>query len=666
MVNIFFDRSQDPTSSTNVLGMGAPSDRGILHKNNSNGNGSSRKNKGKMSNTAAATTAAAPTTTTASARVGSKASSSFKKFLRRTHNNKNSSNDSKSKHQKNERTRRGSDSSPGAEQPTSTAASSPSSLAATRAQRASAKKGKRGGLLSSILSNKSNKNSSSNIQQQQQQQDDSLPVISLSHSTAGTAHTTSPYHSLDNPGSGVTQLIHNGSANGGIAFVSAIDLSNKRKDLFQWQDEMEEQEKRSLIQKKQLIKERDGFCRRVDSYDGQVIYVEGKAAYELGNYLGGGVAGVVYEGHRLQPIEEYPVRSGAYDRTNSTLQQHPKVVNTAEHEQPDDDQMTVESFLCMPSKVDAAGVIENTTIVSTASFDNRDTSFLTMDSQSLTTLGGETNSLILGNNNNYYSPPPTQTQQRQQQQEHIEEIALEATRSNANMVIIDKVDAPSRSKHFAKAVSMNVAESDFQSDASFTGGGMMEETVAIKILNPVGFRTLAASATQTAVVAREGEVLEPNVVQGLQPMEERHVWWLVNPSSRNLRTLQRYNVDKGPRTVEVDRGSPEKGLRISLIAAYKDPETKQLRELPLTRCIEIWGHVPFGASDAEFKQIMSAIDRVNQGQPPPPIPKFLNGVSGRIGTGNTSGTASIRSDSFSYNADGTSLGSPAPMHSKRT
>ena len=73
---------------------------------------------------------------------------------------------------------------------------------------------------------------------------------------------------------------------------------------------MEEKEQRDLITQKQLIKERDGFCRRVDTYDGQVIGVDGAPTYELGNYLGGGVAGVVYEGHRLRPIEEYPVPSG--------------------------------------------------------------------------------------------------------------------------------------------------------------------------------------------------------------------------------------------------------------------------------------------------------------------------------------------------------------------
>jgi len=40
--------------------------------------------------------------------------------------------------------------------------------------------------------------------------------------------------------------------------------------------------------------------RKVDSYDGQLIKVNGEPAYELGNYLGGGVAGVVYEASSLK------------------------------------------------------------------------------------------------------------------------------------------------------------------------------------------------------------------------------------------------------------------------------------------------------------------------------------------------------------------------------
>ena len=50
--------------------------------------------------------------------------------------------------------------------------------------------------------------------------------------------------------------------------------------------------------------------RKVDSYDGQVIKVSGEPAYELGNYLGGGVAGVVYEATSLKAAShEAPQRA---------------------------------------------------------------------------------------------------------------------------------------------------------------------------------------------------------------------------------------------------------------------------------------------------------------------------------------------------------------------
>ena len=34
---------------------------------------------------------------------------------------------------------------------------------------------------------------------------------------------------------------------------------------------------------------------QVDRYDGEMLWIRGEVSYELGNYLGGGAAGVVYE-----------------------------------------------------------------------------------------------------------------------------------------------------------------------------------------------------------------------------------------------------------------------------------------------------------------------------------------------------------------------------------
>ena len=157
--------------------------------------------------------------------------------------------------------------------------------------------------------------------------------------------------------------------------------------------------------------------------------------------------------------------------------------------------------------------------------------------------------------------------------------------------------------------------------------------MAIKILNPVGFRILPSDGLDGSVVVKEGEQMDSEVKKGLKPMQDKHVWWLVNPNSRNLRTLQRYSGNSSvtgsgkdgstPRGVQVDRGSPDQGLRLSLIAAYIDPRTNLLREPTLTRCIEIWGQVAFSATDTEFEDMMTAIERVNAGQPPPPLPAFI-------------------------------------------
>jgi hypothetical protein len=338
---------------------------------------------------------------------------------------------------------------------------------------------------------------------------------------------------------------------------------------------MEEKERRDYIHKKQLIKERDGFCRRVDRYDGQVIDIDGTPTYELGNYLGGGVAGVVYEGHRLRPIEEYPIRSGFYDvafghlTDDSVAIVGPQSNNTSGAKRPSSSGAL--SLFCTPATVD----------------------FDIDEKHPERSLSSKARSLK-SDRTDLTGPSTTAGSVMRNE----EETAIEATSpSDQQVIIVDTIDAPSRSKHYAKAVAFNAEQQSSQLFA--VNNTLMEETVAIKILNPVGFRIMNPDLTKAAVVVRKGEEMEKEVKRGSRPMEERHVWWMVNPNSRNLRTLQRYSGDRnsevrGPR---VDRGSPERGLRISLVAAFMDPESNSLRELPLTRCIEIWGHIPFSATD---------------------------------------------------------------------
>mmetsp|Transcript_15504 Transcript_15504/g.18897 ORF Transcript_15504/g.18897 Transcript_15504/m.18897 type:complete len:863 (+) Transcript_15504:425-3013(+) len=296
--------------------------------------------------------------------------------------------------------------------------------------------------------------------------------------------------------------------------------------------------------------ERDGFCRRVDYYDGQTISVDRVSVYEVGNYLGGGVAGVVYEGHRLRPAEEYPVRTSYQEmlglknfnrhRSNSILTdgdaKHEKLKNNIPQSDSQEINGGCTGIFCGPSHSD---------------------------------LHDNTNDLKLEVENRY----------------NIEHLNNE------------------------KANESN----------------LMDETVAIKILNPVGFRLLSPSVCASAVVIQRGSEMSDAVKRGKEPMTEEHVWWLVNPNSKNLRSLQRNPspiVANGKRrdseTIGMgsdlyNRGSRDNGIRLSLISAYIDPKTNCLRELPLTRCIEVWGHAPFGTTEEEFEYMMDSIERVNQG-----------------------------------------------------
>jgi hypothetical protein len=324
--------------------------------------------------------------------------------------------------------------------------------------------------------------------------------------------------------------------------------------------------------------------------------------YELGSYLGGGVAGVVYEGHRLRPMEDYPVRTG--------VESEPPTLTSVDLSPQD-----TGSFFCAPVE------FVQTTAEQTCG-DNYEEEEQVASIESPSSVGAV-----------------NKVKKKIMHEEA--DMSIEATVSaNEHGVLLDAQDAPSRSKHFAKAASVKINPRKTKNKQ--LRHGLTDETVAIKILNPVGFRILPAEGLDGGVVVKEGEEMDEDVKKGLKPMGENHVWWLVNPNSRNLRTLQRYsgkdgndsNAGTAPRGVHIDRGTPGKGLRLSLIAAYIDPRTEKLRELTLTRCIEIWGHVPFSASDRDFEAMMTAIERINAGHPPPALPAFANtdDPPSRVGT----------------------------------
>jgi hypothetical protein len=314
----------------------------------------------------------------------------------------------------------------------------------------------------------------------------------------------------------------------------------------------------------------------------------------LGNYLGGGVAGVVYEGNRLLPSDQYPVRTGVeIDHIIPTLALPPR-----------------STFSCLDS---------NSIIHETPAMRQQRSA-----ASALTNATAET-----------CTPPRTDKMAT-------DECAIETTADDGQgAVLVDRQDAPSRSN--AAAIAAMSASQWF-----------MEETVAVKILNPVGFRLLPADQSAGAVVVKKGVPMSKDVQIGKLPMQEKHIWWLVNPSSRNLLTLQRYNLKNKEgnlkKTRDVDRGTAEKGLRLSLVAAYMD-SNGSLKELPLTRCIEVWGHVPFEASDQEFEEMMEAIERVNAGQSPVPHPPSRQTTS-------SSSTGSIN--------DISTISGNFPLHKERT
>jgi len=421
--------------------------------------------------------------------------------------------------------------------------------------------------------------------------------------------------------------------------------SSQMKDMMDRElSNLRQQRDNKEVQMKREIKEKDGFCRRVDSYDGQIIEIDGKSTYEIGNYLGGGVAGVVYEGHRLRPIHEYPVRTGIADQHYQPIIFSQEPPATEKEDTYDETTWSPASCFCPSSE---------------PAFHTNDVPHVERQS-------------TLAEPANCYDP-------KVQGEKSVKgvsggaiamDVAIEIPASPDGqlaqpMVVVDAIDAPSRSRHATKAASMNIDQSFRIYDDSMRNQGnlgthtypneanglaLMDETVAIKILNPVGFRLLSPSAAETAVIVKEGDALEEDVKRGIRPMSGKHVWWIVNPNSRNLRALQRkksaFSLDgangypphrnekdrfskrrsaASSGGVVVDRGSPERGLRLSLVAAYIDPRTNKLRELPLTRCIEIWGHSPFGASELEFESMMDAIERVNAGHPPAEPPFVLSG-----------------------------------------
>lgn len=89
--------------------------------------------------------------------------------------------------------------------------------------------------------------------------------------------------------------------------------------------------------------------------------------------------------------------------------------------------------------------------------------------------------------------------------------------------------------------------------------------VAVKILNPIGFKTFPTNVIAKCTVISKGLPLTQEQVMNKAPVTKENIWWLY---SHNLKQV---------------------------LAAYEDPQRmKQLREVTLTKCVSIWGYQPLG------------------------------------------------------------------------
>jgi serine/threonine protein kinase len=104
-----------------------------------------------------------------------------------------------------------------------------------------------------------------------------------------------------------------------------------------------------------------------------------------------------------------------------------------------------------------------------------------------------------------------------------------------------------------------------------------EKSVAIKILNPLGYKNIFTGQISRCQIAVKGRPLTAEQMQGRASLRLDNVWWLIHPISKII------------------------------FAAYEDPHRVQLRELPLPKCVEIWGMNPL---DVEYSN-ESEVEKLN-------------------------------------------------------
>lgn len=113
-----------------------------------------------------------------------------------------------------------------------------------------------------------------------------------------------------------------------------------------------------------------------------------------------------------------------------------------------------------------------------------------------------------------------------------------------------------------------------------------QKTVAIKILNPIGYKLFPAPQISQCIIISKGLALSKEQAMGKSPLLASNVWWLLYTSTKQM------------------------------IAAYEDPNRHQLRELTLPKCVEVWGWSPLGADKLQYEDVEKKnIDKANSDVP---------------------------------------------------
>lgn len=123
---------------------------------------------------------------------------------------------------------------------------------------------------------------------------------------------------------------------------------------------------------------------------------------------------------------------------------------------------------------------------------------------------------------------------------------------------------------------------------------------ALKILNPLGYKIISPTLLRKCSVITKGTEIYADQTTRSQKMKLEHVWWLLNPSSRQYH------------------------------ACFFSEKQNCLKELTLLQCIDIWGTNSNALSDDEIEMELIKLDTAANFNTIPRIPpKFLEFIKKR-------------------------------------